>query len=97
MSKASVFGSYHPQPYFGPEGAVYFNRQGAAGAATNGQWVTRWNGQEFETPTKWDVIDRLRRTRTGLQMFEGALSPDGRFVIVVAAAMDHERRRRHPA
>lgn len=46
MSKAAVFGAYHPQPYFGPE---------------------------------------------------GALSPDGSFLIIVAAAMDHALRRRHPA
>lgn len=97
MSKASVFGSYHPQPYFGPGDAVYFNRQGPSGATTNGQWVTRWNGREFDTPAQWDVIDRLRRTRTDLQLFEGALSPDGSFVVITAAAMNHELRRRHPA
>jgi hypothetical protein len=97
MGKTVVFGHYHPQPFFGPDGAVYFNRSGAPGSPHNGQFITRWNGREFDTPTRWDVVDRARRARPDLQIFEGTPSPDGSFAILTVAAADHEMRRRHPA
>ena len=97
MGKTVVFGYYHPQPFFGPAGAVYFNRSGPPGSPHNGQFITRWNGREFDTPERWDAVDRWRGWRPDVQVIEGAPAPDGSFVILTVSVMDYEHRRRFPA
>jgi hypothetical protein len=97
MGKPSIFGYYHPQPFFGPGGVIHFNRSGPPGSAENGQFITRWNGREYGPAERWNVIDRWRRWRPDVQMIEGVPAPDDSFVILVVSVMDHERRRRHPA
>jgi hypothetical protein len=97
MAKTVVFGFYHPQPYFGPEGALYFNRSGPPGSRLNGTFVSRWNGREFDAPVRWEPIDKWRGARPEVQVFEASPSPDGSFAVLTVAAMDYEHRRRYPA
>ena len=97
MAKATTFGHYHPQPFFGADGAVYFNRLVPPGYQSAGQWVTRWNGTEFGAPERWSVVDRFRGKLGDAQLIEGTPSLDGSYAILVVATMDNERRRRNPA
>jgi hypothetical protein len=97
MGKTAVFGYYHPQPFYAPDGSVYFNRNGPPGSSQNGQFVTRWNGREFDTPTRWGVVDRWRGWRPDVQIFEAAPAPDSSFAILTVSVADYEHRRRYPA
>ena len=92
MAKANSVGSYHPQPIFGPEGALYFMRISPDGRR-KAQLYTRWNGREYDPPDTVRAFTRWEHWRSDQYVWEGALTPDGRAIILSVSALDSARRR----
>jgi hypothetical protein len=92
MAAASTPGNYDAGPYFGPDGAIYFDTTTPDWQTTTAM-VTRWNGKEYAKPERFEAVERWRGWKPGYKMWGGQLNRDGSALLLVVSELDPATKR----
>ncbi|MGI9175281.1 MAG: hypothetical protein ACR2GR_08185 [Rhodothermales bacterium] len=87
IAKASTLPNYDAKPFFGPDGAVYFESTTPDWSRTR-SLITRWDGEVYQEPEAFDDVEHWRAWRSDLHVWGGVPGPDGSFIVFDVSERD---------
>ena len=87
MEEASTLEHYDAKPFFGRDGALYFETTTPDWRTTR-SLITRWDGEVYRTPVVFETVEQWRDWRSDLYVWGGVPGPDESFIVLDISERD---------